>query len=74
MGLMVIPAIVDRIAMSVKVPFTVALVVTGAAIGALRANLAPTLLLDVPGLLISTALIGTILYIAGGGGGRGSLR
>lgn len=109
-GLMVIAAIVDRPATSVNVPFTVALVVAGAAIGALadhwaflqpigslevtpdavfflflptlifqsafhldaralRANLAPTLLLAVPGLLISTALIGTIMYVVGSGVG-----
>ncbi len=106
-GLMVIAAIVDRIAARVKVPFTVALVVAGAALGALaerwailepigslevtpeavffvflptlifqsafhldaralRANLVPTLLLAVPGLLISTGMIGTIMYTVGG--------
>jgi len=106
-GLMVIAAIVDRIAARVEVPFSVALVVAGAALGALaerwailepigslevtpeavffvflptlifqsafhldaralRANLIPTLLLAVPGLLISTGLIGTIMYTVGG--------
>ena len=106
-GLMVIAAIVDRIAGRLKIPFTVALVVAGAVLGALadrwtllepigalevtpeavffvflptlifqsafhldaralRANLVPTLLLAVPGLLISTGLIGTIMYVAGG--------
>jgi len=104
-GLMVVAAIVDAVSKKIKIPFTVGLVVSGAAIGALadnvgflsgiaalnvtpeavffvflptlifqsafhldaralRENLAPTLTLAVPGLLISTALIGGIMHVA----------
>lgn len=103
--LMVIAAVVDPIAKRLRLPFSVALVVVGAALAAvadrvallapiaelevtpeavffvflptlifqsafhldakaLRANLAPTLTLAVPGLLISTALIGAIMHTA----------
>lgn len=105
-GLMVVAALVDVVAKRLSVPFTVALVVAGALIGALadrwallapvaawavtpeavffvflptlifqsafhldaralRANLAPTLLLAVPGLLVSTGLIGAVMHTAG---------
>jgi CPA1 family monovalent cation:H+ antiporter len=103
--LLTIAAVVDAIAKRVKVPFTVALVVVGALLGAmadnfqilaplsglevtpeavffvflptlifqsafhldakaLRANLGPTLTLAIPGLLISTAIIGAIMRFA----------
>ena len=104
-GLMVIAAVVDAVSKWLKIPFTVALVVAGAALAyladryaglapigdlevtpeavffvflptlifqsafhldarSLRANLAPTLTLAVPGLLISTGLIGAIMHTA----------
>jgi CPA1 family monovalent cation:H+ antiporter len=105
-GLLVLAAIVDPLAKRLKIPFTVALVVSGALLAvladhwsflapmgalevtpdavffvflptlifqsafhldarSLRANLAPTLVLAIPGLLISTALIGAIMHTVG---------
>lgn len=105
-GLLVVAAVVHVIAKRLRIPFTVALVVVGAALAAwadrweilapmaalevtpeavffvflptlifqsafhldaraLRANLAPTLTLAVPGLLFSTGLIGGIMKVAG---------
>ncbi len=104
-GLLVVAAVVQAGSKRLNVPFTVALVVVGAAMAAmadtigflapiaalevtpeavffvflptlifqsafhldaraLRENLAPTLILAVPGLLISTALIGGIMHTA----------
>ncbi len=104
-GLLVIAAAVHPFSKRTGVPFTVALVVTGAVLGwladhvgflaplavvevnpdvvffvflpalifqsafhldarALRENLAPTLTLAVPGLLLSTAVIGWIMHLA----------
>lgn len=104
-ALLVVAAVVHAVAKRVRVPFTVALVVTGALLAqlghwwsfltplssldikpevvlfvflptlvfesafhldarALRENLAPTLMLAVPGLVISTGVIGAILYWA----------
>ena len=105
-GLLVVAALVEVVARRASIPFTVALVVAGAALAALaervavlaplaevdvtpeavffvflpalifqsafhldaralRANLAPTLTLAVPGLLISTCLIGALMRVAG---------
>ena len=103
--MLVIAAVVEALAKRIRIPFTVALVVVGALIGAvahrvpvlspldgleitpeavffvflptlifqsafhldaraLRENLAPTLTLAVPGLIISTGLIGLVMHTA----------
>jgi CPA1 family monovalent cation:H+ antiporter len=104
-GMLVVAAAVHALSKRLKIPFTVALVVVGAALAwlgdrvdfmaplaslevtpeavlfvflptlifqsafhldarALRENLAPTLTLAVPGLLLSTAIIGGIMHMA----------